>query len=78
MFGNLDAPGMPEFAGSGAAPQAVAEAIMDAWSAFARGDAPWQCYDSERRATFEFGAARELRDAPYETERALLARIVPS
>jgi len=74
VFGNLDAPGMPAFAGEGPDAQAVAEAMMDAWTAFARGESPWPAYDVAHRATFEFGRVREVRDAPFDEERALLAR----
>jgi para-nitrobenzyl esterase len=76
VFGNLDAPGMPAFAGKGPEPQALGEAMMDAWTAFARGEAPWPCYELPRRATFEFGPVRELRDGPFEEERLLLARFL--
>ncbi len=78
VFGNLDAPGMPGFAGEGPEAQALAHAMMDAWTAFARGGAPWPCYDAARRATFEFGPVRALREAPLDEERALVARFAPS
>jgi para-nitrobenzyl esterase len=78
VFGNLDAPGMPAFAGEGPDAQALAEAMMDAWTAFARGEQPWLCYDVARRATFDFGRVRELRDAPFDEERVLLERFIPS
>jgi para-nitrobenzyl esterase len=76
VFGNLDAPGMPAFAGDGPGAQAVSEAMMDAWLAFARGESPWPSYDRSRRATFDFGHVREVRDAPFDDERALLERLV--
>jgi para-nitrobenzyl esterase len=78
VFGNLDAPGMPAFAGEGADAQALAHAMMDAWVAFARGEAPWAPYELSRRATFEFGRVRELRDAPFDDERVLLERFLTS
>jgi para-nitrobenzyl esterase len=78
VFGNLDAPGMAAFAGEGREAQALAEAMMDAWVAFARGDPPWPCYDAARRATFEFGRVRALREAPLDEDRALIARFVSS
>jgi para-nitrobenzyl esterase len=78
VFGNLDAPGMPAFAGESAEAQAVAEAMMDAWCGFARGEEPWPPYGLARRATFEFGRVSALRDAPFDEERALLARFVPA
>jgi para-nitrobenzyl esterase len=78
VFGNLDAPGMPAFAGEGADARAVSDAMMDAWLAFARGESPWPCYDTARRATFEFSRESALREAPYEDERALIARFAPA
>ena len=78
VFGNLDAPGMPAFAGEGPDAQALAEAMMDAWTTFARGEEPWPCYEVPRRATFEFGRVRELRDAPFDEERVLLERFSSS
>ena len=77
VFGNLDAPGMPAFAGEGADAEALAHAMMDAWIAFARGEAPWVPYELSRRATFDFGRVRELRHAPFDEERVLLERFVP-
>src|SRR6185503_16493708 len=50
VFGNLDAPGMPAFAGEGADAQPLAEAMMDAWTAFAHGEAPWPS-SGRRRST---------------------------
>jgi para-nitrobenzyl esterase len=80
-FGNLDAPGMPEFAGGGAAAEALAQRTMDAWCAFARTGDPshesvgaWPVYERTRRATLELGARRALLDAPCERERAALER----
>ena len=76
VFGNLDAPGMPAFAGEGPEAQAIAEAMMDAWCAFARGESPWPPYELARRATFEFDRVRQVRDAPFDEERVLLERFV--
>jgi para-nitrobenzyl esterase len=78
VFGNLDAPGMAAFAGEGPEAQALAEAMMDAWIAFARGESPWDCYDAAHRATFEFGRVRALREAPLDEDRALIARFATS
>src|SRR5262249_55090770 len=74
IFGTLDAPGMKEFAGAGSEAEALSAAIMDAWTAFARGHTPWPCYDGAHRATFEFGPARALSHAPLDAERALIER----
>jgi len=81
-FGTLDAPGMAEFAGGGAAAQGLSGAMMDAWCAFAhRGDpscdalGSWPAYTAERRKTMELGARCGVLDAPQEAERSALARI---
>jgi para-nitrobenzyl esterase len=81
-FGNLDAPGMAAFAGAGADAHALAADWMDAWCAFARSGDPshagigtWPAYDLARRATFHFGARRELRFAPDLAEREVLAGV---
>jgi para-nitrobenzyl esterase len=81
-FGNLDAPGMPAFAGGGAEAESLARDWMDAWSAFARSGDPshrgigaWPAYDRARRATLHFGASRVPRDAPDDEERAVLASV---
>lgn len=75
-FGNLDAPGMREFAGEGPEAQQLSENVMDAWLAFARGGDPahpgvgdWPRYEPERRATMELGARTGCIDAPLEPER---------
>lgn len=82
VFGNLDAPGMQAFAGTGREADALAQDTMDAWSAFARSGDPrhdgipdWPVYDPERRATLLLGRRRELVEAPMEAERALLASL---
>jgi para-nitrobenzyl esterase len=74
VFGNLDAPGMAAFAGEGAEARALSEAMMDAWAAFARGEVPWPAYEPARRAVIDFGRVRALREAPFDEERALIAR----
>jgi para-nitrobenzyl esterase len=76
-FGNLDAPGIAEFAGSGPAAENLAREWMDAWIAFARdgdpshaGIGPWPRYTRERRTTMLFGERSGAVDAPREAERA--------
>jgi para-nitrobenzyl esterase len=83
-FGNLDAPGMPEFAGTGPAAQRLAGCAMDAWLAFARdGDpshaaiGPWPRYDAARRATMLFGEKCGAALAPLEAERAVWGELYP-
>jgi len=76
-FGNLDAPGMRDFAGAGEDAQGLAANVMDAWLGFARSGDPghpgigaWPVYTVERRASMELGARCGLREAPREEERA--------
>jgi para-nitrobenzyl esterase len=81
-FGNLDAPGMAEFAGEGEAAERLAGRMIDAWCAFARDGDPshdgaesWPVYERSRRATFELGAHCGVVDAPQEEERRALERL---
>jgi len=77
VFGTLDAPQMDEFAGTGAAVEALSANVMDAWIAFARTGNPhhdglpaWDAYDTVRRATMILGSELELCAAPYDKERS--------
>jgi para-nitrobenzyl esterase len=81
-FGNLDAPGMDEFAGRGEAAETLAGHVMDAWCAFARhadpshaGVGAWPPYDTARRASMELGRRCGVALAPQEPERAALERL---
>jgi para-nitrobenzyl esterase len=83
-FGNLDAPGMREFAGAGPAAERLATDLMDAWCAFARrGDpshgriGPWPAYDASERWTMQLGPSSGARAAPLEAERAVWDRLEP-
>ena len=77
VLGNLDAPAMDRFAGSGPAATALSEQMMDAWLAFARGGDPahaglpdWPAYEESARSTMVFGAETRLEHAPMDAERA--------
>lgn len=77
VFGNLDAPGMPEFAGRGPEAERLAGRVMDAWTAFAQTGRPahaglgeWPAYEPARRATMELGVESGAVEAPLEGERA--------
>jgi para-nitrobenzyl esterase len=77
-FGNLDLPGIAEFAGGGPAAERLAHDWMDAWLAFARAGDPshpgigaWPRYTKESRTTMVFGDKSGAVDAPLEAERAL-------
>lgn len=81
-FGNLDAPGMADFAGQGAAAEQLAGRMMDAWCAFARSGDPshegigaWPVYDAESRATMDLGRRCGIVHAPAEEERSALERL---
>jgi para-nitrobenzyl esterase len=77
MWGTLKtAPTMDRFAGSGPDADALSEAMMDAWSAFARTGDPgcealpdWAPYDLERRPTLVFDRETRIEHAPLDDER---------
>ena len=76
-FGTLDAPRMPEFAGSGPDVATISATMMDAWSGFARRGDPsceatgdWPAYDRKRRWTLLLGKRCSAVRAPREAERA--------
>jgi para-nitrobenzyl esterase len=78
MFGTLDMPGQPEFAGRGEARQQLSMRMMDAWLAFVRSGDPslscahgqWPAYELRTRPTMHFDCESRLELAPYEAERA--------
>ncbi|MBW1885386.1 MAG: carboxylesterase family protein, partial [Deltaproteobacteria bacterium] len=63
--------------GTGPEADALCQAMMDSWVAFAhRGDPncdalpAWSPYGEEKRSTMILDRTRELRDAPADRERA--------
>jgi len=70
-FGTCRLKGAAPFFGSGAAAEALSDAMMDAWSAFAKtGDPGWSRYDIAKRSTMIFGdGAPKLVAAPNEERR---------
>lgn len=83
VFDNLDAPGVPGFVGEATdAMRAMATAMADAWTAFARDGRPaapslpeWPAYDRERRATMRLDERSEVVDDPFGDERAAWATL---
>jgi para-nitrobenzyl esterase len=78
VLGNLDAPTMDRFAGTGPAASALSEQMMDAWLAFACAGNPehaglpdWPAYEESGRSTMVFGAETRVEHAPMDAERAL-------
>jgi para-nitrobenzyl esterase len=78
VFGNLDAPGMDRFAGSGQEAAVLSEVMMDAWLAFARTGRPghnrlpqWPPYEPTARATMVLGPEIQVLERPMDQERAL-------
>jgi para-nitrobenzyl esterase len=78
VWGNLDAPRMDTFGGSGPAAEALSQKMMDAWLAFARTANPstaslgeWPAFEPALRATMILGAKTRVEHAPYEAERRL-------
>lgn len=64
------------FLGRGPAVDALADAVMNAWAAFARTGNPsaeglgdWPAYDASQRPTMMIGGNVHVAQAPYEAER---------
>jgi para-nitrobenzyl esterase len=85
MFGTLDTPGQPEFAGRGEAQHSLSERMMDTWLAFVCSGDPslsgasghWPAYELVHRATMQLDLDSTLEHAPYEAERAAWADLRP-
>jgi para-nitrobenzyl esterase len=75
VFGTYDGPNQERFAGEGDTVVGLSEAIRARWTAFARtgspatGEARWDAYEVERRATLELGPEVRLVDDAYGDER---------
>jgi carboxylesterase type B len=81
-FGTLDAPGMPEFAGNGPVERAVSDAMMAAWTGFAREGDPgggalgdWPSYGVPDRWTMRIGPEAGVVADPFSAERQILDAI---
>jgi para-nitrobenzyl esterase len=72
-FGNLHKPGVNGLVGDlGEAEHALAEEMHAAWIAIAKGEEPWDRYDTDRRATRRFGGTTPgVLDDPAGDERQL-------
>jgi para-nitrobenzyl esterase len=76
VFGTHATPGMRDFCGTGAAADALAESMQDAWLAFAKKGDPscpavgrWTPHRDGERATLVFGEKRALELDPRAEER---------
>jgi para-nitrobenzyl esterase len=71
VFDNLDKKGFEGLMGTHP-PQQVADAMHDAWVAFAtNGNPAWPQFDLKRRATMRFNTTSELVEDPCAAERVL-------
>jgi para-nitrobenzyl esterase len=85
MFGTLDMPGQPEFAGRGDAQEQLSAHMMDVWLAFVRSGEPslpvagghWPAYELGQRPTMQFDSETTLQCAPYDDERAAWDGLCP-
>ena len=77
VFGTYDVnPQSAAFSGRGPAADALSDAMMKAWVAFAHTGNPssdglgeWPTYDAENRSTMMIGQNVHIEQAPYEAER---------
>jgi para-nitrobenzyl esterase len=76
VFGLAGSKGSAKFAGEGPEVEALRDAMMDAWLAFARRGDPnhpglprWEPYDTRRRATLCFDRRCSLAEDPFAAER---------
>ncbi|MQA00530.1 MAG: carboxylesterase family protein [Dehalococcoidia bacterium] len=72
--------GLSRLTGKGAVVETLAEAMQDAWIAFARTGDPnhkglpmWPAFTDDRRTTMVFGPRQELAYGPLEAERRAMA-----
>jgi para-nitrobenzyl esterase len=79
VFGNQGTAELAAFTGAGPDADAVSDAMMQAWIAFARtgdpstADQPWPRYDTTTRPTMVFDATSRVEDDPRREERELFA-----
>jgi len=78
VWNNLDKPGVAMLTGDSPVRQKIAEAMHEAWIAFARTGKPaaavlpeWSAYDTERRATLLFNEEYQVVNDPQGAERQL-------
>jgi para-nitrobenzyl esterase len=68
VFGTYDLPSQERFAGKGPQVAALSRTMREAWTSFARGNAPWQPY-GEARETMEFDLESRVVNDPFAEER---------
>ena len=78
VFGTHAESGLEMLVGKGAEADALAEAVMDAWIAFARSGDPgheglpdWPSYDTGARTTMILGPECRAVERPGDAERAV-------
>jgi len=79
VFGNQAQELQKRFTGEGPAVDTLSAAMMDAWIAFAKGEAPrndWPAYDSNRRATLVFDTNIAPEDDPFGDEREAVEKLI--
>jgi para-nitrobenzyl esterase len=68
VFGTYDQPAQERFAGKGPEVAALSQSIRDAWTSFARGQAPWVRY-GDARETMQFDLSSRVVNDPFAEER---------
>lgn len=71
VFGTYDTPGQERFAGTGPGVEALSRTMRDAWTGFARGEAPWAQY-GDARETMELDLESRVVNDSFGEERSVL------
>jgi para-nitrobenzyl esterase len=81
-FNNLERMGVDAFIGDGPLPQALADCMHTAWTAFIRDGSPevegapaWPRFDEKRRALMEFADEVGVREDPFPNTRPLWSEV---
>ena len=82
VFGSVRRPEVSRFSGGGPEAEALSDAMIDAWTAFARRgepalDGPWPGWDTVERTTMVLGPGGGIVPAPHDEELAVWAAVDP-
>ncbi len=79
VFGNCAQELQKRFSGEGPAVDTLSAAMMDAWIAFAKGEAPradWTAYNAAKRETLIFDQDIQIENDPFGDEREAVEKLI--